>query len=110
MQSLSALPPDFASSPHCDLMSALQALTTAEAAKAEWVISRAAPSAARQVKVLISDVLRLHCARRRLISKATPFQGRAFLEHGADGVNDFLCQASVAMQDPLIAPERGSAW
>jgi hypothetical protein len=57
MQSLSLAPPDFISSPHCALMSVLQALTTAEAAKAEWVISRAAVSAAMQVKVLISDVL-----------------------------------------------------
>jgi hypothetical protein len=36
--------------------------------------------------------------------------GRAFLEHGADGVNDFLIQAGVAMQDPVIARERGPAW
>jgi hypothetical protein len=37
--------------------------------------------------------------------------GPAFLEHGADGVNGFLVQASVeAMQDPLLAPKRGSAW
>jgi hypothetical protein len=62
MQSLSPEPPDFISSPHCDLMSVLQALTTADAAKAEWVISSAALSAAMQVKVLILDVLRLRCA------------------------------------------------
>jgi hypothetical protein len=59
MQSFSALPPDFISSPHCALMSALHALAAGEAAKAEWVISRAALSAAMQVKVLILDVLRL---------------------------------------------------
>jgi hypothetical protein len=46
-------------------MSVLQALTTAEAAKAEWVISRAAPSAAMRVNVLILDVLRLQCAHQR---------------------------------------------
>jgi hypothetical protein len=37
-----------------------------------------------------------------LRSKAAPREGRAFLEHDADGVNDFLAQAAVAMQDPLI--------
>jgi hypothetical protein len=42
-------------------MSALHALAAGEAAKAEWVISRAALSAAMQVKVLISDVLRSQC-------------------------------------------------
>jgi hypothetical protein len=59
-----------------------------------------------QVKVLISDVLRLQCARQRS-GQATPFWGRAFLEHDADGVNGFLVQASVAMQDPLLAPSVG---
>jgi hypothetical protein len=38
-----------------------------------------------------------------LRSKAAPFGGRAFLEHDADGVNDFLVQAGVAMDDPVIA-------
>jgi hypothetical protein len=38
------------------------------AAKAEGVISRAALSAAMQVKVLISDVLRLSIARQRSFS------------------------------------------
>jgi hypothetical protein len=52
-------------------MSALHALAAGEAAKAEWVISRAALSAAMQVKVLISDVLRSQCALA-LRSKATP--------------------------------------
>jgi hypothetical protein len=36
--------------------------------------------------------------------------GCAFLEHGADGVNDFLDQARVATGDSVIARERGSAW
>jgi hypothetical protein len=62
-----------------------------------------------QVKVLISDVLRLQCAHQRS-GQATPFQGRAFLDHDADGVNDFLVQAGVAMQDLLIARDRASAW
>src|ERR1700722_1652478 len=65
MQALSALPPDFISSPHCALMSVAQALAAVDSAKAEWVISRAAQSAAMQVKVLISDVLRLQCAHQR---------------------------------------------
>ena len=85
-------------------MSAPQALTTAEAANAEWVISRAAPSAAMQVKVLISDVLRLPCACRADF-KSSAFQARAFLDHDADGVNDFLVQASVAMR--ILSCERG---
>jgi hypothetical protein len=37
-----------------------------------------------------------------LSSKSGALWGRAFLEHDADDVNDFLIQASVAMQDPLI--------
>jgi hypothetical protein len=53
---------------------------------------RAALSAAMQVKVLISDVLRLQCA---LSSKAAPSYGRAFLDHAAAGVNGFLVQAGV---------------
>jgi len=40
-------------------MSAAQTLATAEAAKAECVISRAAPSAAIEVNGLMLDVLRL---------------------------------------------------
>ena len=65
MQSLSVAPPDFISSPHCVLMSALQAVTTGDAANEEWVIRRAALSAAMQVKVLISDVLWLPCKYSR---------------------------------------------
>ena len=42
--------------------------------------------------------------------KSDALWGRAFLEHDADGVNDFLVQASVATGDPVIARERGSAW
>jgi hypothetical protein len=42
--------------------------------------------------------------------KSGTLWGRAFLEHGADGVNDFLDQASVATGDSVIARERGSAW
>jgi hypothetical protein len=50
-------------------------------------------------------------ARISAQAKSDALWGRAFLEHGADGVNGFLVQASVeAMQDPLLAPKRGSAW
>ena len=42
--------------------------------------------------------------------KSNALEARAFLDHDADGVNGFLVQASVAMQDPLLAPKRGSAW
>jgi hypothetical protein len=63
-----------------------------------------------QVNVLILDVLRLQCAHRRSFSKATPIQGRAFLEHDADGVNDFLIQAGAAMDDDLTARVCPSAW
>ena len=35
--------------------------------------------------------------------KSGALWGRAFLEHDADGVNDFLVQAGVAMDDPVIA-------
>src|SRR5580692_10306684 len=101
MQSLSALPPDFITSPHCALICDAQTFAAVVSAKAEWVISRAAPSAAMQVKVLILDVLRLQCARRRQFSKATPIWGRAFLEHDADGVNDFLIQAGAAVDNDL---------
>jgi hypothetical protein len=80
-------------------MSALQALAAVEAAKAEWVISSAALSAAMQVKVLISDILQLQCA---LSPKAAPFYGPAFLEQAAIGVNDFFVQACVAIDDHLI--------
>jgi hypothetical protein len=45
-----------------------------------------------QVKVLISDVLRLQCARQRSLQKATRSFG-ALLEHDAPSVNDFLVQA-----------------
>ena len=38
--------------------------------------------------------------------KSTALEARVFLDHDADGVNGFLVQASVAMQDPLIARER----
>jgi hypothetical protein len=87
MQSLSGAPPDFITSAHWALMSAAQALAAVEAAKAEWVIGRAALSVAMQVKVLISNVLQLQCARQRLRSKATPREGRAFLDQDAEGVN-----------------------
>jgi hypothetical protein len=40
--------------------------------------------------------------------KSNALEARAFLDHDADGVNGFLIQASVAMQDP--SPRRGSAW
>jgi hypothetical protein len=40
-------------------MSVAQAFAAVDSAKAEWLISRAALSAAMQVKVLILDVLRL---------------------------------------------------
>jgi hypothetical protein len=49
-------------------------------------------------------------ARISAQAKSDARWGRAFLEHGADGVNGFLVQASVAMKDPLLAPKRGSAW
>jgi hypothetical protein len=50
-------------------------------------------------------------ARIRAQAKSNALWGPAFLEHGADGVNGFLVQASVeAMLDPLLAPKRGSAW
>src|SRR5579872_28383 len=65
MQSLSGLPPDFVRIPHCALMSAAQILATLDSAKAECVMSRAAPSAAMHVNSLILDVLRLAQARRR---------------------------------------------
>jgi hypothetical protein len=32
--------------------------------------------------------------------KSNALEARAFLDHDADGVNGFLIQASVAMQDP----------
>jgi hypothetical protein len=32
--------------------------------------------------------------------KSNALEARAFLDHEADGVNGFLIQASVAMQDP----------
>jgi hypothetical protein len=41
--------------------------------------------------------------------KSNALEARAFLDHDADGVNGFLVQASVAMQDPVLAPKRGSA-
>jgi hypothetical protein len=44
------------------LMSAAQTFAALDSARAEWVINRAALSAAMQVKVLILDVLRLQCA------------------------------------------------
>src|SRR6202046_2761573 len=96
MQSLRTAPPFFISSPHCVLMSAAQAFAAVEAAKAEWVISRAALSAAMQVKVLVTDVLPLQCARRRSLQKRRPFRGRMYLEHDADRVNDFLVSVGVA--------------
>src|ERR1700722_4804010 len=95
MQSLSAAPPFFISSPHCALMSVLQALTTAEAAKAEWVISRAALSAAMQVNVLVTECPPITKRASALTSKATPFWRRMVLEHDADGVNDFLVRLRV---------------
>jgi hypothetical protein len=39
--------------------------------------------------------------------KSDALWGRAFLEHAADGVNDFLDQASVAANDSVIAPSAG---
>ena len=42
--------------------------------------------------------------------KSNALEARAFLDHDADGVNGFLVQASVAMQGPVLAPRRGSAW
>jgi hypothetical protein len=77
-------------------MSAAQAFAAVEAANAEWVISRAALSAAMQVKVLVTDVLPLQCARRRSLQKRRPFRGRMYLEHDADRVNDFLVSVGVA--------------
>src|SRR5271154_5403460 len=56
MQSLSARPPDFISSPHCVLMSDAQILPS-EAAKAEGVSNSAAPSTATQVSVFILNIL-----------------------------------------------------
>lgn len=32
--------------------------------------------------------------------KSNALEARAFLDHDADGVNGFLIQASIAMQDP----------
>jgi hypothetical protein len=55
-----------------------------------------------QVKILISGVLRLQGAPS---SKATPY-GRVFLDHDADGVNDFLAQADFAADDHLRAAMR----
>jgi hypothetical protein len=49
-------------------------------------------------------------ARISAQAKSDALWGRAFLDHDADDVNGFLVQASVAMQDPLLAPKRGSAW
>jgi hypothetical protein len=49
-------------------------------------------------------------ARVSAQAKSDAHWGRAFLEHGADGVNDFLVQSSVAMDDPVIARERGPGW
>ena len=37
--------------------------------------------------------------------KTNALKARAFLDYDADGVNGFLVQASVAMQDPLLAPQ-----
>jgi hypothetical protein len=48
-------------------------------------------------------------ARISAQAKSDLLWGLAFLDHDADGVNGFLIQASVAMQDPLLAPKRGSA-
>ena len=36
--------------------------------------------------------------------KSNALEAHAFLDHDADGVNGFLVQASVAMQDPVLAP------
>jgi hypothetical protein len=77
--------------------------------EAEWVISRAALSAAMQVKVLISDVLQLQCARQRSGQKRRLF-GPAFLDHDANGVNNLLAQADVAMVAHPVAREPASAW
>jgi hypothetical protein len=40
--------------------------------------------------------------------KSDALWGRAFLEHGADGVNDFLIQAGVSTDDPLRAGQHGA--
>jgi hypothetical protein len=42
-------------------------------------------------------------ARISAQAKSDALKARAFLDHDADGVNGFLVQASVAMQDPLCA-------
>jgi hypothetical protein len=42
-----------------------------------------------QVKVLVTNVLPLQCARGARLKGDAPSQ-RVFLEHDADGVNDFL--------------------
>ena len=42
--------------------------------------------------------------------KSNALEAPAFLDHDADGVNDFLIQAGVATNDPVMAHERASAW
>jgi hypothetical protein len=49
-------------------------------------------------------------ARISAQAKSDALWGPAFLEHDADGVNDFLVPASVATRDSLLAPKRGSGW
>ena len=60
-----------------------------DSANAEWLISRAALSAAMQVKVLIFDSSGCN-VRISAQAKSDTLWGRAFLEHCADGVNGFL--------------------
>jgi hypothetical protein len=43
-------------------------------------------------------------ARTSAQAKSGALWGRAFLDHDADGGNDFLVEASIASDDPLIAP------
>jgi hypothetical protein len=45
-----------------------------------------------------------------LISKIDALLGRPFLEHDADGVNDFLIHSRAAMDDHVIPRELKSAW
>jgi hypothetical protein len=54
-----------------------------------------------QVKVLVTNVLPLQCARGARL-KGDALSQRVFLEHDADGVNDFLVQAGVTIDDHLM--------
>jgi hypothetical protein len=46
-------------------------------------------------------------ARISAQAKSDALWGRAFLDHEADGVNGFLVRASIARDDPLLAPSVG---